>query len=45
MSAILRALTCGLALALVACPKPAPIVRHQTFALDPGALVKVAVVP
>ena len=34
-----------LALVFVACPKATPIVRHQTFALDPGALVKVAVVP
>lgn len=32
-------------LVLWACPRPAPIVQHQTFALAAGALQKVAVVP
>ena len=36
---------CLVAVAFVACSKGQEVVRHRTYALDPGALVKVAVAP
>ncbi len=39
------AITPAVLLLFTACPKPAPIVRQQTFAVSHGALARVAVMP
>ncbi len=45
--ALIRAAAVGLAVcvALTACPKPAPVVTQRTYAVSPGSLKKVAVMP
>ncbi len=45
--ALIRAAAVGLAVcvALTACPKPAPVVKQRTYAVSPGSLKKIAVMP